>query len=95
MTKAHPQRTCVGCRAVVPVIDVPATVVRVVVDGAGRAVLDEGRRLPGRGAWVHRTRPCLEAAVRGGLARSFRRKVDPKGLISYVESGLATASEKS
>jgi predicted RNA-binding protein YlxR (DUF448 family) len=91
MTKAHPQRTCVGCRAVVP----QGTVVRVVVDGAGRAIVDAARRLPGRGAWVHGTRPCVEAAIRGGLARSFRRKVDPKGLISYVESALATAPEKS
>jgi predicted RNA-binding protein YlxR (DUF448 family) len=64
--------------------------VRVVVV-SGRAVLDERRRAPGRGAWVHRARPCLDGAVKGGLARSFRRKVDPRG----IESSLATGLEKS
>jgi predicted RNA-binding protein YlxR (DUF448 family) len=91
MTTRHPHRTCVGCRTIVS----QETVVRVVVDGAGRVIVDEARRQHGRGAWVHRARPCVEGAARGGLARSFRRKVDPKALISWVESALATASEKS
>jgi predicted RNA-binding protein YlxR (DUF448 family) len=37
--------------------------VRVVAD-AGGIVLDERRRLPGRGAWVHPTRTCIETATR-------------------------------
>ena len=95
MKRARPMRTCVGCRAVVP----QDTVVRVVVDRAGRAVIDEARRLSGRGAWVHRVRSCVEGAARGGLARSFRRKVDPNLLISQLLgetlSPLATGSETS
>jgi predicted RNA-binding protein YlxR (DUF448 family) len=100
---ATPVRTCVGCRRAVS----QATLVRLVLDGAGRIVVDEARREPGRGAWVHRDTGCVTGAVKGGLARSFRRKVDPKALVNWVsnipgsgdpggvESTLATANEKS
>jgi predicted RNA-binding protein YlxR (DUF448 family) len=83
----EPLRTCVGCRRILP----KAALVRIVLRD-GSAVLDEERRRPGRGAWVHRTRACLENAARGGVQRSFRRPVDPAALISFA---LATASEKS
>jgi hypothetical protein len=32
----------------------------------------------GRGAYVHATSGCIEAAARGGLARSLRRAVPPE-----------------
>ena len=56
---ALPERTCVGCRARAPVTEL----VRVVAGPAG-VVLDARRRLPGRGAWVHPSRSCIETATR-------------------------------
>ena len=96
-------RTCVGCRQVVP----QSALVRVVCED-GRAILDEARRHIGRGAWVHRSRACVNHATRGGLARSFKRAVDGTALIDWAgreftlhgdlregERALASASEKS
>ena len=73
-----PWRTCVGCRKV----DRPTGLVRVVLSAEATAVVDSRRRLPGRGAWVHPARACLHNAAKGGLARSFRRAVDARGLLS-------------
>ncbi|MGL5857779.1 MAG: YlxR family protein [Angustibacter sp.] len=55
-----PQRTCVGCRRKGD----RSALLRFVVTGDGAVVLDERRRLPGRGAWLHPDRRCAELAVR-------------------------------
>jgi predicted RNA-binding protein YlxR (DUF448 family) len=68
-------RTCVGCRQTAD----RAALVRVVVQ-AGGAVIDAEHRRPGRGAYLHRHPDCIVAAMSGGLARSFRRKLDASGL---------------
>ena len=64
-----PVRTCVGCRAT----GLRSALLRVVLDGGtGDPVLvvDEHRRMPGRGAWLHPDQRCLELAVR---RRAFGR----------------------
>lgn len=62
-----PVRTCVGCRG----RDAQAGLVRMVVR-EGRVVRDGAPRGPGRGAYVHAARACLEAfARRGGFVRSL------------------------
>lgn len=67
-----PGRTCVGCRRK----DQQQTLRRLVLDAAGRLVLQRAGKLAGRGAYVHWNEVCLAAAVtRGGFDRSFRRKV--------------------
>jgi predicted RNA-binding protein YlxR (DUF448 family) len=39
-------------------------------------VPDPEARLPGRGAWLHRTRDCFDAAVaRSGFNRAFKAPV--------------------
>jgi predicted RNA-binding protein YlxR (DUF448 family) len=65
-----PTRTCVGCQK----RDEQKNLVRWVAEESGRIKIDETERQPGRGAYVHRARGCVEAAVKGGFARSFRRK---------------------
>lgn len=71
-----PQRTCVGCRAVVDQAEVSRFVL-----AEGRLLPDPDHRQPGRGAWLHPRRDCLELAIkRGGFARSFRRSVDASAL---------------
>ncbi|MBE9928050.1 MULTISPECIES: YlxR family protein [Cellulosimicrobium] len=65
-TGSGPVRTCVGCRQ----RDLRSALLRLVLDrsGAGtdepRLVVDAGRSLPGRGAWLHASTRCLETAER-------------------------------
>ena len=58
-----PVRTCIGCRERAEQDELARFAV---VDG----VLEEGRRLTGRGAWLHPSRACFEAAVQ---RRAFNR----------------------
>lgn len=70
-----PARTCLGCRS----RDDRSALLRVVAR-EGRAVPDPSASLPGRGAWVHPTSACVEAAVkRKAFGRALR-----------TDSGLAT-----
>jgi predicted RNA-binding protein YlxR (DUF448 family) len=79
-----PIRTCAGCQGK----DEQQNLVRTVAEASGRIKIDEHAKLPGRGAWLHRRRACLEAAAKGGFARSFRRRtqhVDVEQLWELVE----------
>ena len=59
-----------------------STLLRVVVKD-GVLVPDERAVLPGRGAWLHTRRECLERAERTrSFARAFRRAVDPAPLLA-------------
>jgi uncharacterized protein len=70
-----PERTCVGCRASAP----KAALVRVARSPAGGVAVDPTGSAPGRGAYVHRSAACVEAALRkGGLARSLRVGLGPE-----------------
>lgn len=66
-----PVRTCVGCRMRAP----RATLLRVVAVDL-TLVVDERAILPGRGAWVHETQECLDAALR---RRAFVRALRASG----------------
>ena len=67
-----PVRTCVGCRK----RELAVELLRVVaVDGNGdhAVTVDTARQLPGRGAWLHPTQACLDAAIRRrAFARALR-----------------------
>ena len=64
-TKAHPVRTCIGCRERAAKQDL----LRVVAQG-GALVPDPDGRSPGRGAYLHRSTACLDTALR---RRAFPR----------------------
>jgi len=54
---------------------------RVVADEAGRIRIDGSRRQPGRGAYVHRVRECIDQMVkRGSLQRALKRRLVPTGV---------------
>ena len=74
---AHvPARTCVGCRERAAKGDL----LRLVVAAGGSVRLDPSGSGPGRGAYVHRRRSCVEAALsRGALARGLRTGLDEQG----------------
>jgi hypothetical protein len=71
-----PVRTCVGCRERAAKADL----LRLVVAAGGSVIPDPGASGQGRGAYVHRRRSCVEAAMsRGALARGLRTRLDEHG----------------
>ncbi len=69
----EPARTCLGCRS----RDDRSTLLRVVAR-EGQVVPDSSASLPGRGAWVHPTVSCVEAAVkRRAFGRALRSGSGP------------------
>ncbi|WP_307086632.1 YlxR family protein [Arthrobacter agilis] len=77
-----------GCRR----RDRQSHVMRVVVqpiDGIQIAVIDERRRLSGRGAWLHPDPACMETAVkRRAFSRAFRGPVDTAQLAADFQASL-------
>lgn len=69
--KRAPERTCAGCREVLP----QAQLVRLVLGPDGHVVPDLAGRAFGRGAWIHPAQRCIERAAPRGLAKSFRAEV--------------------
>lgn len=67
----EPVRTCVGCRTRAP----RKGLLRVVCADSA-LVIDERGALPGRGAWVHETPECMDAALR---RRAFVRALRVSG----------------
>jgi predicted RNA-binding protein YlxR (DUF448 family) len=65
--KHVPQRTCVGCREILP----KRKMVRIVktVDGVQ---IDPTGKLPGRGAYLHDRRECWERGSKGALAHALK-----------------------
>src|SRR5512144_3212869 len=56
---ANPTRTCVGCSERAP----RELLVRLVRDARGIVEVDARGRAPGRGAWIHDRRACVDAAI--------------------------------
>lgn len=77
MPSAHvPVRTCVGCRE----RGAKADLLRLVVPPGDSIRWDPSGSAPGRGAYVHPRRVCVEAALsRGALARGLRTRLDEHG----------------
>lgn len=67
-SSASPTRTCVGCRSTAP----QNQLLRVVLS-ADLVVPDLQTRLPGRGAYLHRSPACIDRAIqRRSLPRALR-----------------------
>ncbi|WP_308190230.1 YlxR family protein [Amycolatopsis sp. GM8] len=71
-----PVRMCVGCRKRASV----GELLRVVATD-GQVVVDERRRLPGRGAWLHPEPGCLTKAER---RRAFPRALRSSGTLDVT-----------
>ncbi len=79
-----PQRTCVGCREVLP----KRSLVRVVRFGE-RIEIDPSGRSAGRGAYLHNQRSCWERGLKGALAHALRVELneeDRRKLLAFVAS---------
>ena len=65
--KHVPQRTCVGCREVLP----KRKMIRIVRTTNGVQV-DPTSKLAGRGAYLHDRRECWERGLKGSLAHALK-----------------------
>ncbi|TMK37917.1 MAG: YlxR family protein [Actinobacteria bacterium] len=73
--RREPQRSCVGCGRA----SGRSALLRIALGPGGVVLADPSGRLPGRGAYVHRTSVCVEQAIRrGSIARSLRSGVGPE-----------------
>lgn len=80
--KHVPQRTCVGCREVLP----KRTMVRIVHNSLGVHV-DPTGKAAGRGAYMHNRRSCWERGLKGPLAHALRTELteqDRETLLAYL-----------
>jgi predicted RNA-binding protein YlxR (DUF448 family) len=101
VTIKRPIRTCIGCRERASAAELLRVVVAPDANGAGATpdrppdgpqrippvVPDPRRRLPGRGAWLHRDLQCAELAQRRrAYARALRMPgpVDPAPVLGYL-----------
>lgn len=90
--KKHvPQRTCVGCREVLP----KRTLIRIVRVG-DRVQVDPTGKLAGRGAYLHDRRVCWERGLKGPLAHALKIELveeDRRALLEWMSSFPAEASQ--
>ncbi len=73
--KHIPQRTCVGCRTVLP----KRSLIRLVRRPEG-VQIDPTGKLAGRGAYLHNTRACWEKGLKGPLAHAMKTELAPEDL---------------
>ncbi len=81
--KHVPQRTCVGCREVLP----KRSLIRIVRTEQG-IMIDPTSKAPGRGAYLHQERSCWERALKGSLANALRVQLsaeDRQQLVAFME----------
>lgn len=82
--KHIPQRTCVGCREVMP----KRALIRIVrhVDGV---MVDTTGKLPGRGAYLHDAYSCWDKGLKGALAQALKTELsveDKERLSAFAKS---------
>ncbi len=88
--KHVPQRTCVGCREVLP----KRALIRIVRTSEGIRV-DPTGKLAGRGAYLHDRQSCWQRGLKGPLANALKTELtekDREELLSFM-AGLPEDSE--
>lgn len=88
--KHVPQRTCVGCREVLP----KRKMVRLVRTGDGVHV-DPTSKLAGRGAYLHDRHECWERALKGALGHALKTTltVDDRARLEAFMNTLPVEAE--
>ncbi len=92
--KHLPQRTCVGCKEVLP----KRTLIRIVRQGEAVRV-DPTGKAAGRGAYLHNQKSCWERGLKGALAHALKTELtseDRNALLAFMASlpEEATAQEE-
>lgn len=86
--KHIPQRTCVGCRTIMP----KRQLIRIVRSPEGVQV-DTTGKMAGRGAYLHDRRTCWERGLDGALARALKTDLAPEEL-ERLQAYLKTLPEE-
>jgi predicted RNA-binding protein YlxR (DUF448 family) len=86
-TGNQPERTCIGCRKK----GKRSELLRLVAEGSGSTavLVDERRRIAGRGAWLHPSESCLALALK---RRAFGRALPGATGTAAVERWIKEAS---
>jgi predicted RNA-binding protein YlxR (DUF448 family) len=85
-SKHVPQRTCVGCREILP----KRSLIRIVRGPEGVQV-DLTGKAHGRGAYLHDDRSCWERGIKSGLDHALKTKLtdqEKQGLMAFIEGLL-------
>ena len=85
--KHVPQRTCVGCREVLP----KRRMIRIVRTAEGVQV-DPTSKMAGRGAYLHDRRECWERGLKGALANALKTTLSVDERVN-LEEFMSTLSE--
>jgi hypothetical protein len=86
--KHIPQRTCVGCRLVLP----KRSLIRLVRRPEGIAI-DATGKLAGRGAYLHNLRSCWQRGLAGSLAQALKMEFTDQDRERLVEFMTALPEE--
>jgi uncharacterized protein len=88
MARPEPERTCVGCRTTAP----KRTLIRVVRTPEGTVAVDPTGTAPGRGAYLHGSRLCVRAAIRGGsVSRALKVRLPADQAARLMEGLIGSA----
>lgn len=82
--KHIPQRTCIGCREVLP----KRSLIRIVRSPRGIQV-DPTGKVAGRGAYLHNLRSCWERGLKGALSNALKAELTVEEraiLLTYASS---------
>jgi predicted RNA-binding protein YlxR (DUF448 family) len=71
--KHIPQRTCVGCREILP----KRSLIRIVRTPEGIRV-DPTGKMAGRGAYLHDRKSCWQAGLKGALGKALQIELSPE-----------------
>ena len=85
-------RTCVGCKT----LGARKSLIRMVLVNT-ELTIDEDKKLPGRGAWLHAKTKCLELALnRKAFGRALKQKFnsDEKVLALAIEQAKSDDGKK-
>lgn len=85
-------RTCVGCKK----LGTRKSLIRMVLVDS-KLVVDEGKKLPGRGAWIHPATTCLQLALnRKAFGRALKQEfmADEKVLALAIEQAKSDDGKK-
>ena len=84
--KHVPQRTCVGCKKVLP----KRTLIRIVRSPDG-VLIDQTGKANGRGAYLHDHKSCWQEALKGSLSRALQTELTAKDweVLLQFASGLS------
>lgn len=88
--KTYPQRMCIGCREMKD----KKELIRIVKNKESQVSFDETGKLPGRGAYVCKSRECIDKARKNkGFERAFKISL-PDEIISRLSEEMSSFETK-